>query len=114
MSLREELSKSEGGKMLRRRIERLEKKITGRKKLHVVVFPHDGPALENTLPKTLDEVKQRVAEKYGFNSFGELEKAYEVLIVVFHVTEVDLGPDGEIIEIEDERGSYTVHCYNVQ
>ena len=53
----------------------MSEKLSAKRRIYVVVFPYDGPAQpDNKLPKTLDDVKQKVAEKYGFDSFEELEK----------------------------------------
>ncbi len=86
--------------MLRKKIERLEKKLSAKKRILVVIEPNDE---QEVGAKSLDDVKQKVAEKYGFNSFEELEKSYDVITLVFHIVEVDRDPEtGEIMELEDE------------
>ena len=84
--------------MLRKKIERLEKKLSAKKRILVVIEPNDE---QEDGAKSLDDVKQKVAEKYGFNSFEELEKSYDVIILVLRIVEVDKDPEtGDLVELE--------------
>lgn len=95
--------------MLKRKIEKLERKLSAKKRIYAVIWSGVG---EDVDAKTFDEAKSVAANRFGFNSFEELQRAYEVTMVIFKITEVDVGSDGEIIEIEDEPEGYIVHCYS--